>query len=224
MGFLDDLKRQAEALRAQGDHQQRLQLHVVQAVEAAAASLRAYLLDLAQSLEAIRPAARVRYLLDKQAVLQDLPHEDFRFDARRSRVLDLEVIDHMHLNCQVRGRARVQLAKDFVTDIELLEGRLAQAGIPYERDTVRHPDSGHLQQIVYGFVPEVRLSMSVRCRHEQGRLHFVLRNLDGLETVSCSFTPEALTAWRLDELARWWAGAPHRFLQDAEDLRRVEAR
>lgn len=224
MGFLDDLKRQAEALRARDDDQQRLQLHVVQAVDAAASALRAYLHELAQSLEAIRPAAHVRYLLDRQVVLQDLPRENFRFDSRRARVLDLDVVDHMHLGCQVRGGARVRLAKDFVTDIELLEGRLNQAGILGERDTVRHPDSGKLLEIVYDFEPEVQLSLSVRCRHEAGRLEFTLRNLDGLETVSCSLAPEAVTPWRLDELARWWTGEPHRFLEGAQDLRRVEAR
>jgi len=29
---------------------------------------------------------------------------------------------------------------------------------------------------------------------------------------------------RLDELARWWVGEPNRFLDDALNLRRVEAR
>jgi hypothetical protein len=52
----------------------------------------------------------------------------------------------------------------------------------------------------------------------------VLRNLDGLETVECNLDPADLGRTRLDELARWWVGEPHRFLEGARDLVRREVR
>lgn len=223
MGFLDDLKRQAGDLRASQDTGQAQQQRSLQLVEAAARDLHRYLMELAGQLDVIRPAAPVRYLLDKQVVVEG-PRDDYRFDARRKILHDQEVIDHVVLACQVRSGRRVALAKDFVNEIESLEARLAQAGITFEREPVRHPEHGKLIEMRYEFVADVQISVHARCEHDSGSLLFTLRNLDGLETVTCRFPAHDVGQARLDELARWCVGQPHRFLDGAQALRRVEAR
>jgi hypothetical protein len=224
MGFLDDLKNQASSLQARQAGDLQSAARTTQLVEAAALGAQRYLMELARHLDVIRPTARRRYALDRRLVLEALPMVDFRFDARRKVVRDQELIDHVMMVCSVRSGRAVQLAKDFINEIELLERRLAQAGITFEREAVRHADHGKLIEMRYEFVADVELGVRLRCDHDAGRLHFSLRNLDGLETVDCSFPAHAVTQARLDELARWWLGEPHRFLDEAQDLRRVEAR
>ena len=56
-----------------------------------------------------------------------------------------------------------------------------------------------------------------------GRLRFELVNLDGFETVTVEFPAVEIGSARLDELARWLLGEPNGFLENAQNLRRVEA-
>jgi hypothetical protein len=224
MGFRDDLRRQALDARARQDSGAQLQRRTVLLVEAAARELRQSLLELASHLQVLQPVAPVRYRFDRQVVLDGLPRQDFRFDSRRASVLDEDVLSHMHLSCSVRSGRAVQLGKDFVNEMEQLEARLTQAGVAYDREPVREAESGRLLQMRYAFVADVELGMNVQCDHAQGLLRLRLHNLDGLETIHCVLPPADVDNARLDELARWWAGAPHRFLEGLPELRRVEAR
>lgn len=224
MGFLDDLKRQASDLRQSHDGSQTDRTRRLQLVEAAARDLRKYLMELAAQLDVIRPAPKVRYVIDRQFVLDGLPRTGFRFDARRKIVQEQEVIDHVVMACRVGDGRRLTLAKDFVNEIERLEARLVQAGAPNEREAVRDPQHGKLAEMRYDVAAEVQVSVLVQCRHDEGLLHFTLRNLDGLESIVCDFPAHALDQARLDELARWWVGEPNRFLAGALDLRRIEPR
>ncbi len=224
MGFLDDLKKQAGTLQAQQEDAQVVVARNTQLVEAAARTLRSYLMELASNLEVIRPAPRVRYALDKRLVLENLPRQDFRFDARRKILRDLEVVDYVFVVAMVRGPQDQVLAKDFVNEMEGLERRLNQAAVFFRKEPVRNGADGRLLEMRYAFDTDLQVSTRVLCDHDRGRLRFALRNLDGLESVDCEFPAHEITQGRLDELARWWVGEPNRFLEGALDLRRTEAR
>jgi hypothetical protein len=224
MSFLDDLKRQAGSLKAQDSHSQQSLLRTTQLVDAAARVVQHYLMELASNLDVIRPLSKRRYALDRGVVVEAFPLVDFRYDARRKIVLDQEVIDHVRMSCSVRSGRKLRISKDFVNEMELLERRLDQALIKADRESIRHPDNGKLVEVSYAFVADVGLSAHLRCDHERGLLHFKLRNLDGLETVECEFAPHLMVQAKLDELARWWVGEPHCFLDGAAGLRRTEAR
>ncbi|MFO1270292.1 MAG: hypothetical protein U1F50_01180 [Rubrivivax sp.] len=224
MGFLDDLKKQAGNLQAQQEDAQQVAARNTLLVEAAAKTLRSYLLELASNLDVIRPAPKVRYVLDKRLVLDSLPRQDFRFDARRKILRDVEVIDHVFVVGMVRGPRDQVLAKDFVNEMEALERRLGQAAIFFRKEPVRHAADSRLLEMRYLFDADLQVSTRVLCDHDRGRLRFALRNLDGLESVDCEFPAHEITQARLDDLARWWVGEPNRFLEGALELRRTEAR
>src|SRR4051812_22215541 len=224
MGFLDDLKKQAGSVQSrQADEQQTLERRT-QLVEAAALDVRRYLMELAAQLAVIRPHSTRRYAFDRHVVLDGLPLVDVRFDARRKELRDLELVDHVLMTASVRADEEVRLTRNFVNDIEQLERRLDQASARFEREPVRNPANGKLLEMRYAFVPEVQVCVRMRCDHDAGRLHFMLRNLDGLETVECFLPPHEVDQARLDQLARWWVGEPNTFLDGAREVRRIEAR
>lgn len=186
--------------------------------------VRSFFMELAESLDVIRPAPARRYIFDKNLVLEQVALSEFRSDARRCQVRHQEVIEHLHMKCMARTGRAVVLSKNFVNETERLERRLEQAGIAYEREAIRIADGDKLTEVRYAFVADVTLNVHVDCDHDAGVLRFTVRNFDGLETVRCTFAAHQVTQARLDDLGRWWLGQPHQFLEGAKELRRVEAR
>ncbi|WP_293678683.1 PQQ-binding-like beta-propeller repeat protein [uncultured Phenylobacterium sp.] len=86
-----------------------------------------------------------------------------------------------------------------------------------------NPDNGKLQEMRYELAVDFVLGVHVTPEHDRGRLHFKFVNFDGFETVTAEFSALEVGSTRLDELARWLLGEPHRFLEGAQGLRRVEA-
>jgi hypothetical protein len=221
VGFLDDLKRQAEAVRERQDHDgARLQQRAAATQHACRTAL-AYFNLLADQLEVLRPVSPARFVLDRKHVFQHLPMSDFFADGRLMRLGDLEVHEQLLLHWQLKTGRSLHLVKDFPNEIEQLQARLHQGAVPMEVEAVRHPDTGKLIEMRHAVTADFR--GSVRCLpvHGEARLQFVLSNLDALETVTCWLPAEAVDEARLDELARWIVGQPHRFLEGVQDLRRL---
>lgn len=227
MSFLDQLKQQAQARQAQDrkDHaeiERRLGL-----TEAACAAVWRYLNDLGRQLDVLQPVSRQRYLLDARCVVEGLPLVDFVGDIRKQRVqlgplAERDLVHHVVLRATLRGGREVELSKDFPPEIEKLEARLAQAGIQCLGERLRDPETGNFRAMQYRFTPDIAVAVRVTPLHEEGQLRFEVQNLDGLSTVTASFPAFEVTTARLDELAKWWVGEPHRFLDGALGLRRHE--
>jgi hypothetical protein len=211
MGFLDDLKRQADALQAQ------------QHTDAACKGAFTYLDTLTRQLLVLKPVSKVRYELDKKTRFEGLPITTLKVDARRKMLRGTEVFDHVALHARLTDGRKLQLVKDFLPDIEKLESRLRQSGATVHSQAVRNPDNGKLLEMRYEFVVDFVLGLRMTPDHDRGRIAVRLMNFDGFETVELELPAIELGAARLDELARWLLGEPHRFLDGAQALRRIEA-
>jgi hypothetical protein len=224
MGFLDDLKKQAQDLQSRGQVDLAGLARNTALTEAAASTAARYLAELTRQLAVIQPTSPARYEIDRKAVVHRVPLAEFRSDARKKRLRDEEVFEHVVFQCVARGGQNLVLAKDFINEIEKLEARLRQSGVPGRSEAVRNPDNGKLQEMRYEFVTDVVVSVNVDPRHDEGHLQFQMRNFDGLETVECAFPAIEVGQARMDELAKWLLGQPHRFLEGAVGLRRTEPR
>ena len=216
MGFLDELKAQAEALQnRQRRDEAAFERNALRTDEACKTAFH-YWLDLARQLNLLRPPVPVRYVFEPQHVLdgpaESLHFEDFQVDARRHRVRNLELYDHVVISCWVRGARRMTIAKDFPTDIERLDARLAQAGVVVAGDPQRDAESGRFREMRYDFEADVRVGVRLLPEPEHGRLQFACSNLDGLGSVNLEFAATDVDVALLDELAKWWLGRPSGFL------------
>lgn len=220
MGFLDDLKRQADALRTEQQQDRSTRERHAMLTDAACRTALQYWIQLAPQLNVLRPVSRERFALDTRQVLQGLPRTGFRVDSRRRELHGQEAFDHVVMHWTVSGGRHVVLEKDFVADIERLEGRLQQAGIRPVTSATRDPDNGKLLSMRYEFDDDIACSARLVPDHAHARVQLQLVNLDGLETVRFSLPAVELGSGRLDELARWIVGEPHRCLDGVSDLSR----
>jgi hypothetical protein len=222
VGFLDDLKRQADAVKAQHTTDDRALERNAALADAAAKSANTYFIVLAQQLNVLRPLSKATYRLDRRQVCTGLQLCDFRDDARRKRLRGDEVYDHTVLRWRIASGAALALTKNFLPDIEQLEARLRQGGVQADAEAVRNPLNAKLQEMRYQFVADFHASVLVTPNHDTGQVRFELVNLDGLETVSVDFPAFEVGTARLDDLAHWILGEPHAFLKGGQNLRRVE--
>ena len=223
MGFLDELKRQADAVKAQHTTDiDALDRNAMLADSACKSALR-YFTTLTQQLNVLQPASKVTYRLDRQHVYAGLRLCDFRADSRMKKLRGNEVFDHVALRCQLKGGQASTIAKDFPPEVEKLEARLRQSGAVFASELIRNPGNGRWQETRFEFTADFNLGLRLTPNHDAGWVHFQLLNLDGLETVTVDFPAIEIGSARLDELARWLVGEPNGFLEDGHNVRRVEA-
>jgi hypothetical protein len=223
VGYLDELKRQAEAAKSQ----HTLDIGALQrnalVTDSACQSAFRYFATLAQQLNVLRPAAKVEYRLDASTGFKDLRRSDFRADSRLRKLRDADVFDYVVLGFDMKSGSRLTLAKDFPPAIDKLESRLDQCGANYESEIIRDPDNGRFVEKRYQIEADFHGTIRLIPDHDNAWIQFQIVNLDGFETVSVQFPAFEVGTQRLDELARWIVGEPNNFLRDGQHLRRVEA-
>ena len=220
MGFLDDLKRQAEAARAERAAAGANADRQVLLTDAAMKLVSDYLHTLAPQLNVLTPPSPLRFEIDVRHVVAGLRLCEFRCDARQAQRHGRDVFDHVVLAWRLRGGPTLQMAKNFPADIERLEARLAAGGVECVPDPVRNGDTGKLVEVRYQFTCDFRGSVRVVPDHERGLLQFTVIGCDPFETVVASFPALEVSTARLDELGRWIVGERNGFLNGATGLRR----
>ncbi len=223
MSFLDDLQRQAAALKAQQTTDHAALARNSALTEVACKTVLNYFMTLAAQLNVLHPTSPRSFVLDRKHQFDQLPLSDFRVDSRRKALRNDEVFDHVVLHWQLKTGQSLQVLKDFLPDIQKIEPRLRQSGATVDAEAVRDPANGRLQGMRYSFVADFFGHVRVTPLHDSARLQFQLVNLDGFETLALELPAIEVGSKRLDELARWLAGHPHGFLNDALALRRTEA-
>jgi hypothetical protein len=223
VGFLDDLKRQADEAKARQTVDVGALERNTALADSAAKTASSYITSLVQQLIVLKPLSKVTYRLDKRNAFDALPMSDFRSDVRRKRVRGADVFDHVSLRWRLKSGKRLVLAKNFLPEIEQLESRLRRGGAQFHAATVRNAENNKLQEMRYEFVADFEAAVTVTPDHDTGRVRFELVNLDGFETINVDFAAFEVGNARLDELARWIMGEPHSFLKGGQGIRRVEA-
>lgn len=211
MSFLNDLKKQADQLRAdQRVSGAALESNIL-ATEAACQLLFKYWVDLCKQLNVLQPRSVGRYAFDNKTVFTDLCFVDYRVDIRTRPFSGRQVTDHVVLHCELRTGQALTLSKNFLTDIEKLEARIAQSGVVCRPDEIRNPDNGKLIEKRYQFEATVSARVRVQPDHENARLSFTVDNFDGLARWVLDFDAKAVNVYLLDELAKWMVGQSNTF-------------
>lgn len=219
VGFLEQLKRQADAVRDQ-DTVDTVSLERNTALaDAACKTVLQYWMDLAAHLNVLQPAVGTRFSIDTRTAIEGVKRCDFSVDSRRKMLRGQEVYDHAVLHGMQRSGAPLTMSKDFPPEIERLETRLRQAGVKFDTNWVRQPESGRLEQVEFNFIGDLTLSARAIPLHDEGMLRFQFSNFDDIETLSIDFPAYQVGSELLDNLARWIVGEPQDFIKQGKNLR-----
>jgi hypothetical protein len=215
MSFLQQLKRQAQALQSdQGVQQQGDEANAV-ATEVACKQAWAYFNDLVRQLNVIEPAATFLGV-DKRSPWSNIRQTGFRMDARKKKLREKEVFDYIAVGWQLLPRSaevqRGRVSVNFPPDLDRVQKRLAAGHVVHERLEQRHPETNALLAIVFEYDMSARASILVTAHHEAGQLHFRLGCVGSMEVLERTLAADQVNSQALDELARLVVGEPSRFL------------
>jgi hypothetical protein len=211
VSFLNDLKKQADQVRAdQNVDDSALQAHIL-ATESACQLTFKYWIDLCKQLNVLQPASKGRYAFDNKTVFTGLKFTGYRLDIRNRPFGNRSVTDHVVLHCELQTGKTLALSKNFLTDIDKLQARITQSGVRCRPEEVRNPENGKLIEMRYEFEATIAARVLVQPQHDTGKLSFTLDNFEGLGRWVIEFDAKAINVYLLDELAKWMVGQPSTF-------------
>lgn len=214
MGFLNQLKSQAEARRAQEGRQQADLEANFAATEAACRSVLSYFNELARHLNVLQPDGPA-VTLDGRTPWPACALQDFRVDARRKRWRDRDAADYLAIGWRMEprpGQAREHTVMvNFPPDLERVQGRIQAGNLKHERKEVREGPKNALKAYVFECETACRASIMATAEHDIAAVAFRVTNVCDFGTRTVTMDAERIGQRVLDELAKMIVSQPHAF-------------
>ncbi len=210
MGLLDDLKRQAAALQAHRNAQQRDFAECVLEVDSAMHHTFLYLNDVVKQLNVLTPPSPRTFDIEPGVRFEGMRLEAFFIDFRKKLVQERERYNFINLTFQQQSPQRIVVRKELPPNIARFEDSLRRAGATFEvnehrsaRQMVTHADF-HIKCML-------RSGIRVTAEHESGSVRFTIRNVERMGGFDLLFAAEDITDPLLEDCVRYILGDTNQF-------------
>jgi len=215
MGYLDQLKSQAQTLQSKRSAEEERQEQFTAETERACVVIASYLGDLARQLSVIQPPA-TRLSLDGKTPWPPMKQVEFRADARRKLLRGREVYDYIGMGWRIVPQAGAVgtgvVSVNFPTEMKRVEERLMMGPVKHDRREIRDPEKSLLREVLYEYRTETRGAVTATPDHDRGIVHFRLLNTSGFEVVQTTWPAARIRTELLDELAKRIVGESSQFV------------
>lgn len=204
MGFLDELKQEAEAAKAgeagqNGDAQERERVFRA-ALQPAMRRVYAYLEQVVEQLNVVNLDARVSYEVEGVGRIEHLSQSNYKL-----KVDDPAQLYDFTLSYQCSREGRIRFEKRGKVASEHLRDYLRGHGLDFSYKM------GVDGNGVFALEPMVPVSFTFEADTDNKVIRLRVRNLDALGAVTYTLTPEKIDDAWLEELAKRIARRPNRF-------------
>lgn len=216
MGFLEQLKSQAQALQTQRSSEDERLEQLAEQTEHACRLIASYFDDLARQLSVIQPPAPTM-TLDGRTPWPRMKLADFRVDARRKMLRNREAFDYIGMGWrivpQAGGVVTGVVSVNFPIEMRRVEDRLMMGPVKHDRREIRDPGKKNvLREVRYEYQTETRGTVTATPDHPSAQVHFRLLNTAGFEVVQTVWPAARIDRQLLDELAKRIVGQPSGFV------------
>lgn len=210
MGLLDDLKKQADAVRTHDNFQRTLQVEHTQKVEDAMRRSFKYLHDLLEQLKIIKPVNPIVFALPGVGEMRDLAFADSSIDYRTMKVADKEHLERVDLYVMWTLGNDLVVERDMPNAAEKIRQLLYGANVKFSEEVKKSPQ-GTVLLTRFRIPKAVRVDVSLRADNTRGRIVVVTKNL--LRTGGDDFAVPAgdCSEKLLEDLALTLIGQPSDF-------------
>lgn len=209
MGLLDDLKKQAELVKAQ-QREASLTAETISLVDGRMKQAFTYLNDLLNQFKVIKPQNPLTYVLPGVGELKNLGFEDTFIDYRRKKIHDKDCYDTIRLFVRWQGGEPLTVERDMPGTIEKTRETLWQCKAKFDEDETR-TQYGTVSRIRFKVQPVIVTEIAIKADYEQRRLLMQTSNLLRAGNDHFEVPAQDISETTLENLARMLMGENSEF-------------
>lgn len=216
MAFLDELKKEAEALKRQEESltQARAQ-EVTQSfllVQSKLKAIRHYLQELVKHLNTISANVTRSYYIDGFGTIDDFRPERFVVNTDRFNIDEKEFIKVIYLRFSCKTGQEIVIEKNSPSLIEMERQYLWQANLKFQCTEFKNA-KGIADRATFNVVNEIPVHIKFSADFEKARIFLSIKNLNGLTVNEYTYDADEVDGNLLDEFAKYLVGKPGNFIE-----------
>lgn len=207
MGLLDDLKKQADDLKAKDTDRTESMRTTAVAVDHALRRVFLYMNDLGKQLNVVQMPSPFKYNLPTVGDIDGLVLKDFFCDFRSKHFIDKDYYGEVH--CAYRAWSdKVLTVKKGPDEMEKFRDILWQSNIEHKSEQFRDQRKVITHE-VFKINSEFRVQAKIEGDHESGKIKIVTKNVGGLEVDLFMLMALEFNERAVEEFAKYFIGRPN---------------
>jgi hypothetical protein len=214
VGLLDDLKKQADALKAnEVDKTESLRASAV-AVDHSLRRAFLYLNDLGKQLNVVQMPSSFKYNLLTVGDIEGLALKDFFCDFRSKHFIDKDYYGEVHVAYRCASE-QVLTVKKGPDDMEKFRDILWQSNIEHKSEQFRN-ERKVITHEVFKVKCDFRVQGKIEGDHEAGRIKIVTKNVGGFQMDLYNLLSQEMNDQAVEEFAKAFIGRPSKWEEIAK--------
>jgi hypothetical protein len=210
VGLLDDLKKQADALKAQDTDKTESLRSTAVAVDHSLRRTFLYLNDLGKQLNVVQMPSPFAYDLLTVGKIDGLIIKDFFCDFRSKHFIDKDYYGEVHVAYRCWSD-KVLTIKKGPDDMEKFRDILWQSNIEHKSEQFRN-ERKVITHEVFKVVCDFRVQAKIEGDHETGRLKIIAKNVGGFSVDLYNLLAQEMNDQGVEEFAKGFIGRPNHWV------------
>jgi hypothetical protein len=209
VGLLDDLKKQADALKANEVDRTESMRSTAVAVDHSLRRSFLYLNDLGKQLNVVQMPSPFKFDLPTVGPIEGLVIKDFFCDFRSKHFIDKDYYGEVHVayRCASENILTVKKGPD---DMEKFRDVLWQSNIEHKSEQFRN-ERKVITHEVFKVKCDFRVQGKIEGDHESGKLKIVTKNVNGFSVDLFNLLGQEMNEQGVEEFAKFFIGRPNKW-------------
>ncbi|HET7730269.1 MAG TPA: hypothetical protein VFK48_09575 [Usitatibacter sp.] len=209
MGLLDDLKKQADALKANEIDRTESMRSTAVFVDHSLRRSFLYLNDLGKQLNVVQMPSPFKFDLPTVGPIEGLVIKDFFCDFRSKHFIDKDYYGEVHVayRCCSDNVITVKKGPD---DMEKFRDVLWQSNIEHKSEQFRN-ERKVITHEVFKVKCDFRVQGKIEGDHETGKLKIVTKNVNGFQVDLFNLLAQEMNEQAVEEFAKFFIGRPNKW-------------
>ena len=209
VGLLDDLKKQADALKAnEVDKTESLRSSAV-AVDHALRRSFLYLNDLGKQLNVVQMPSPFAYTLPTVGEVDGLVVKDFFCDFRSKHFIDKDYYGEVHVAYRCSSD-KILTVKKGPDEMEKFRDSLWQSNIEHKSEQFRNERKVITHEVFY-IKCDFRVQAKIEGDHETAKIKIVTKNVGGFDVDLFTMLAQEVNDQAVEEFAKYFIGRPNKW-------------
>ncbi len=209
MGLLDDLKKQADDLKAQDTDRTESMRSTAVSIDHALRRSFLYLNDLGKQLNVVQMPSPFKYNLPTVGDIDGLVIKDFFCDFRSKHFIDKDYYGEVHVAYRCWSD-KVLTVKKGPDDMEKFRDILWQSNIEHKSEQFRN-ERKVITHEVFKVNCDFRVQAKIEGDHETSRIKIVAKNVGGFSVDMFQLMGQEMNEQGVEEFAKYFIGRPNKW-------------